>query len=204
MTIHKGNASSFLQSFRAIDSMILKAVEFADVAHAGQYRKITRTPYIFHPLQVADILRECGCDKKVIAAAVLHDTVEDTTVSLEEIREKFGDQIAALVEAASEPDKSISWEERKSHTLISLRTAPMDVLLLCCADKLDNIRSIRNDAVRLGERIWSRFNRGKEKQEWYYTNLAALFRERSDGEPGASLFERFSGEVHRVFPTREQ
>ncbi|ABC77677.1 HD domain-containing protein [Syntrophus aciditrophicus] len=203
MSIYKGSASTLLHSTGASNSMILKAIEFAVQAHAGQYRKITRIPYIFHPLQVADILTECRCNEEVITAGILHDTVEDAPVSLEEIRENFGNDVAALVEAASEPDKAVSWEERKHHTLSALKTAPMDVLLLSCADKLDNIRSIQKDSARLGELIWSQFNRGKEKQAWYYHNLASIFREKADGEPGNSLFESFSGDVHLVFPARE-
>ena len=184
-------------------SMIFHAVEFAAKAHDGQYRKVTKIPYIFHPLQVAGILSECGCTQEVITAAILHDTVEDAPVSLEEIRENFGEDVAGLVEAASEPDKTLSWEERKRHTLNTLKAAPMDVLLLSCADKLDNIRSLHRDRSRLGEQIWSQFKRGKEKQAWYYHNLATTFSERADGEPGTSLFKSFWLEVQRVFPLQE-
>jgi (p)ppGpp synthase/HD superfamily hydrolase len=180
--------------------VIFAAVEFAAKAHAGQYRKGTKIPYLLHPLNVARILIEHGCREAVVVAGILHDTLEDTPVTPDQIRERFGDEAAELVLSVSEPNKSDhTWENRKVHTLRHLDTAPPEVLLLSLADKLDNIRSIREDAERLGEAVWRRFNRSREKQEWYYRRLAEAFAGRiGDGLPGGPV-AAFRDEVDRVF-----
>ena len=102
--------------------MIFKAIGFAVKAHSGQYRKGTKLPYIVHPLGVAKILIEYGCPEQLIVAGILHDAVEDTHVSLHEIKHLFGWDVADLVEAASEPDKSDTWENRKKHTIGMLQS----------------------------------------------------------------------------------
>jgi (p)ppGpp synthase/HD superfamily hydrolase len=184
----------------ANSAMIFDAIEYAARAHREHYRKGTRIPYIAHLISVAKILIEYDCTEEVIVAGILHDTVEDTSVTLEDIHRSFAEKVADLVEAASEPDKSDTWENRKRHTIEYLKTAPMDVLLLACADKWDNIRSIREDYERVGESVWKRFRRAKDSQEWYYSALAEIFMNRAEGEPGATLFRQFSYEVQQVFP----
>ena len=94
------------------------AKNFAIDAHDGQRRKSDKSkPMIIHPINVANILNEYGFDENVVAAGYLHDTVEDTKVTLDDLKNSFGEDIASLVEGASEPDKSLSWEERKKHTI---------------------------------------------------------------------------------------
>ncbi len=181
-------------------SLIFDAIEYAARAHREHYRKGTNIPYIIHPISVAKILIEYDCSEEIIIAGLLHDTVEDTAVTLDAIRRSFGEKVAGLVEAASEPDKSDNWENRKRHTIEYLNAAPMDVLLLSCADKLDNIRSIKEDYERFGESVWKRFRRAKDAQEWYYGELADLLMSRAEGEPGATMFRQFYYEVQQVFP----
>jgi (p)ppGpp synthase/HD superfamily hydrolase len=182
--------------------MIFPAVEFATKAHAGQYRKGTKIPYIIHPLSVAKILIEHDCSEGVVIAGILHDTVEDTSITIEDIRRTFGEKVASLVEGASEPDKSDTWENRKRHTIDYLKTAPLDILLVSLADKLDNIRAIREDCEKLGESVWSRFNRPKESQAWYYRNLAEVFSGRQLANHFASLASDFQFEVNKIFAKR--
>ena len=180
--------------------MIFRAIEFAVRAHRDHYRKGTRIPYIVHPLNVAKILIEYGCPEDVVAAGILHDTTEDTPVTLEEIRKEFGDRVAKLVEEASEPDKSDTWEHRKNHTIGYLKTAPVDVLILSCADKLDNVKSINEDVEKDGESVWGRFNRPKDDQKWYYRSLVEVFNSRAgDNQAAKSLFRRFALEVKILF-----
>lgn len=180
--------------------MIFDALEFATRAHRGQYRKGSRIPYIVHPLSVARILIELNCADEVVAAGLLHDTVEDTGVSLEEIHERFGGRVAALVRGASEPDKSEQWEKRKQHTLDSLNaTEDVELLLLSCADKLDNIRALRADLIRVGEAAFTVFKRSREKQRWYYESLVRVFEARLGAEPGRGLACAFASEVRAVF-----
>jgi (p)ppGpp synthase/HD superfamily hydrolase len=178
--------------------MIFEAIEFAVKAHSGQFRKGTKIPYIVHPLSVARILIEHDCPEEVVVAGILHDTVEDTPVTIGDIRRSFGENVASLVAGASEPGKSDTWENRKRHTIEYLKTAPLDVLFVSLADKLDNIRAIRADYEKLGDAVWSRFNRPKESQAWYYRSLADLFGARIEG-PFASLVKEFRSEVNKVF-----
>jgi (p)ppGpp synthase/HD superfamily hydrolase len=181
--------------------IVFDAIEFAVKAHSGQFRKGTNIPYIVHPLGVAKTLIEYGLPDKIVVAGILHDTVEDTDVTLEDIKKNFGEEIAKIVEGASEPDKSDTWENRKKHTIEYLKTAPMDVIFVSCADKLDNIKSIREDYSKIGEEIWKRFKRSKESQKWYYRSLMNVFSDRMKDEPALSIFKQFKLEVEKVFGT---
>ena len=128
-------------------------------------------PYIVHPFEVAQILFDAGSDTKVIIAGLLHDTVEDAGVSINEIRETFGPEVASFVDFCSE-DKMKTWEERKGHTISLLsKVTDINVMMLICADKLSNLKSMESDCQKEGENIWKRFNRGKEKQRWYYKSI---------------------------------
>jgi len=180
--------------------MIFRAIDFATKAHSGQYRKGTRIPYITHPLNIAKILIEQECPEQVIVAGILHDTLEDTRVTADEIRDLFGSEVAALVEAVSEPNKSDhTWENRKAHTLKILRTALPEVLMISLADKLDNIKAIREDHEKTGDRIWKRFNRPKEKQQWYYEAILNVFFARLNGKQTLALVHQFKSDVDHVF-----
>ena len=184
-------------------SQIFKAIEFAAKAHTGQFRKSTNLPYILHPLGVGRILMEYDFPEEVVIAGILHDTIEDTPVTLKDILKHFGKDVKRIVEGASEPDRSDSWEKRKQHTIDYLKTAPEDVLFVACADKLDNIRAIKKDLNKIGNALWKRFNAKREKQSWYYKALASLFCERSKEKIGAALFKEFADEVKLVFETAE-
>ncbi|MGM9926297.1 MAG: HD domain-containing protein [Bacillus sp. (in: firmicutes)] len=147
------------------------AIQLATEAHAGQVRKNTTEPYVEHPKRVAAILEEAGFREEVIIAAILHDIVEDTPVTIEQIRERFGDDVADIVAYHTE-DKTLSWEERKEHTISVVETAPLEVKALIIADKLDNLQSLSRQYEEMGEAVWAAFKRGPEKQEWYNRSVA--------------------------------
>ncbi len=177
------------------------AIELAARAHHNQVRKGTEIPYVVHPLAVAAGLIRLECPEHTVIAALLHDVLEDTSVSAEEIRSRFGPEVAALVQGLSEPDKKAAWEERKEHTIRYLGgPASEDVLLVALADKLDNIRAIREGLESDGEAFWRRFNRPREKQRWYYENLEAAFSTRVRRGPALTLLAAFKAEVSKVFP----
>lgn len=184
--------------------LIFDAIQYAVQKHRGQYRKGTAIPYVFHPVNVARTLIECECPLETVLAGILHDTVEDTDATLQEVESLFGARVAWLVEQVFEPDKGDNWENRKQHTLNHLRRMEDEqVLLLACADKLDNAASMDADYTRLGDALWERFNRGYEQQRWYYTQLAAIFTERLTTEPGKILAVRFAQQVEAIFASHE-
>lgn len=157
-----------------MEPLIDSALAFAARAHAEQTRKATDIPYIVHPVGVLLILLEAGeTDPELLAAALLHDTVEDTAVTLAQIQAAFGARVAQIVEGCSEPDRSDTWERRKQHTVAYLKTAPRAVQLITAADKLHNLRSMITDYAELGEVLWSRFKRGRTETAWYYRAVTA-------------------------------
>jgi len=188
------------QNAKIYSLRLYDAIELAARAHHNQVRKGTEIPYIVHPLAVAGILIRSRCSEQLVIAGLLHDSVEDTPVTIEEIRSQFGSEVADLVMALSEPDKKASWEDRKAHTIEYLeKKATSDVLLVALADKLDNIRAIREGLESDGEKFWERFNRPREKQKWYYEQLEAVFTRSVSREPALTLLKSFKAEVKKVF-----
>ena len=190
------------QEAKAYSLKLYDAIELAARAHHGQVRKGSEIPYLVHPLAVAGILIQANCPEHLVIAGILHDTLEDTPVTLEEIRLPFGRGVADLVVALSEPDKKAPWEERKAHTIEYLeQAATLDVLLVSVADKIDNVRAIREGLESEGEGFWLRFNRPRENQKWYYQRLADVFERRISAGAGVALAHAFKLEVVRVFGT---
>lgn len=163
-----------------MNSVIHKAIEFATVCHVNQVRKGTGIPYILHCLEAGTIAANLTNDgetiqEDVVAAAILHDTIEDAFVSYATLKEVFNENIANLVQSQSE-DKSKSWLERKTATIDFLKeNHTWEVEVATLADKLSNMRSIARDFERQKEALWDKFNAGKESQHWYYASIAAAF-----------------------------
>ena len=154
-------------------SIVEKAIQFATKAHEGQVRKGVAVPYIFHPMEVMEIVSGMTEDEEVIAAAVLHDTLEDCkTVTEEILEEEFGARITSFIKAESE-DKSKTWLERKSSTILHLKIEHRrEVKMIALADKLSNIRSMARDYESLGEQIFTCFNqKDPSKIAWYYRGI---------------------------------
>lgn len=150
--------------------LLEKAIHFATSKHAGQLRKGTKIPYIVHPLETMNILRSMNADTNLLIAGLLHDTVEDTDTTTEEIAEIFGTDVASLVNGHSE-DKSKSWKQRKTHAIKELAEASRRMKMLVMADKVSNLRSIAADYRAIGDNLWERFNAPVELQAWYYSGI---------------------------------
>ncbi len=182
--------------------IVKKAVAFAEAAHRGAVRKGTNIPYITHPLDTAVIVASITEDKELIAAAILHDVVEDAGVTREELKEAFGSRVADLVMAETE-DKTKTWMERKRATLEHLTHASRDEKILVLGDKLSNIRSTARDYLLLGEVFWNRFNeKRKALHQWYYEGVAEQLRELAD-YPQYQEYETLCKMVfhsHTLFP----
>ena len=160
---------------------VTMAIEFAAKAHDGMCRKKDKTPYILHPLEAAVIVGTMTADQDVISAAVLHDVVEDTEVTIEEIEEKFGKRVKDLVESETEDKRAdlppeSTWKIRKEESLEVLRnTEDIAVLMLWMGDKLSNMRSFYRIWTTQGESMWQTFNqKDAEQQFWYYKTIADL------------------------------
>ncbi len=147
-----------------------KAIAFALEKHRGQFRKSTFIPYIVHPLEVMEILRKMGADTDLVIAGVLHDTIEDTDATLDEICQKFGREVGELIASCSE-DKTKSWDKRKQHTIDYLQNADVRIKMLALADKLSNMRAMEQDYRNTGDALWERFNAPAKKQAWYYSKV---------------------------------
>lgn len=157
--------------------MIREAAEFAAEAHKGAFRKGSQIPYIYHPMEVALIVAQMTSDEEVIAAAYLHDVLEDTDVTEAELEQRFGLRVLQLVAAETE-NKTRSWKERKETTIRHLEAAPREVKLLALADKLSNMRTTARDYLVCGDQVWERFNeKDKESHHWYYRGLVVVLRD---------------------------
>ena len=180
---------------------IFKAIAFAQKAHQGQYRKGTKLPYIVHPLGVMEILSRYQASEDVMIAGILHDTLEDTSTTAEEIEKRFGKRIKELVIAATEPEHDAPWEQRKQHTIDFIKDMEdEEILLLSCADKLHNLNSMIEDYKHTGEELWKRFKRGKEKQCWYYTSLAQAYESHHHPHP---ICKEYTNKVRKFFRNKK-
>lgn len=124
--------------------LVREAHRLAADAHEGQARKANRMPYVEHAALVAEVLAEAGQDEEVVAAGMLHDTVEHTGVGLGEIRERFGERVAGLVEAMTDDDSIESWEGRKAEHRSRVERAGRDAASVYGADKLVGVREARD------------------------------------------------------------
>ena len=190
-----------------IDSSLLdKAIIFAAKAHANTERRGKGYPYIVHPMEAVEIVASITPDQELLAAAALHDTVEDTDVTIEEIRAEFGDHVADIVADESEKrepnyDEVASWHARKEAAIHHLQHASREAKIVALGDKLSNIRAIARDYKQLGDKLWDRFHapNGKIDHEWHYRCLADALAELSD----TFAYKEFVYYVNEVFGKKE-
>lgn len=177
--------------------MINKAIKYATKKHKGQNRKGKDVPYIVHPLEVFNILYRMGADENLLIAGLLHDVLEDTDTTADELKAKFGEDVAELVLAHSE-DKSLPWQERKRIGCEALAKAPKRVQMLVLADKLSNIREMSQDFNEIGDELWKRFNRGYDMQSWYYHYSVGFLEALAEDEHTDWAYYEYSEMVNRV------
>jgi (p)ppGpp synthase/HD superfamily hydrolase len=175
-----------------------RAIVFALRAHDGQVRKTGReVPVVAHPFAVALILQGIGCDEAVVAAGLLHDTVEDSETTLDDIEAEFGPQIRAIVAACTEPRGR--WETRKQHLIASIRAAPIEAKLVAAADKYHNLQHIQHSLEKRGDLVWSRFSRDAGQQAWYYREMLASILAGIPDPERYPLLEALQGLVSELF-----
>lgn len=167
-----------------------RAIKFAVDAHHNTERRGKGFPYIVHPLEAVEIVATITPDQELLAAAALHDTVEDTDVTVEQIRAAFGERVAALVHAESDQingelfdgqNEEETWHARKQAAIDRLAAASYDAKIVAMGDKLSNMRAIWRDYQAQGDTLWTIFHvKDKASHEWHYRGLAASLSELGD------------------------
>ena len=186
-----------------IDSTLLdKAITFAVRAHHNTERRGKGFPYIVHPLEAVAIVATMSPDQELLAAAALHDVVEDTGVTLDDLRREFGDKVASLVEKESDRfisgvSEEDSWRDRKQAAIERIAAAPLEAKMVALGDKLSNMRAIARDYDELGDKLWARFHApgGRADHEWHYRGLAQSLNDLA----GTPAFSEFVQLIEHVF-----
>ena len=178
-----------------------RAIVFAVKAHAGTERRGKGFPYIVHPMEAMEIVATITPDQELLAAAALHDVVEDTDITADDIRRAFGDRIANLVVAESDVfvdgvSEEASWHARKQAAIDRLARAPHDAKIVAMGDKLSNMRAIARDYAVKGDALWQIFHAKDPKEhEWHYRGLAASLSELKD----TFAYKEFVSLIDQVF-----
>jgi guanosine-3',5'-bis(diphosphate) 3'-pyrophosphohydrolase len=134
-----------------------RAITLALRAHGGQVRKLDpETPYAAHPVHVAFMVREAGGSEDCVIAALLHDVLEDSPMTAEDLEASFGPRVRDIVLEVSE-NKALSWTVRKANIVASLGTASSEACLVAAADKTHNLETLAFAHHRLGPSVWKRF-----------------------------------------------
>ncbi|MBQ7448333.1 MAG: HD domain-containing protein [Paludibacteraceae bacterium] len=185
-----------------IDSTLLdRAIVFAVNAHHNTERRGKAFPYIVHPLEAVEIVATITPDQELLAAAALHDTVEDTDVTIDDIRQEFGDRIADIVFSESDQfadgiSEEDSWHDRKKTAIERLKNASYDAKIVAMGDKLSNMRAIQRDYATKGDELWKLFHaKNKADHEWHYRGLADSLSDLSD----TFAYKEFVALIDKVF-----
>ena len=174
---------------------------FAVRAHSGVERRGKGFPYIIHPMEAMAIVATMTSDQELLAAAALHDTVEDTDVTVEDLRRAFGDRVASLVADESDiliegQSKSQSWQARKTAAIAHLAGASHEAKIVALGDKLSNMRAIARDYAVQGDALWQLSHvKDKKLHEWHYRGLASALKELE----GSFAYQEFISLIDKVF-----
>ena len=181
--------------------LVDKAIIFATKAHHGTERRGKGFPYIVHPLEALSIVATITNEPDLLAAAVLHDTIEDTEATYDELKDEFGEHVACLVAAETDvrtdgQGRNLSWRERKQRDLDYLRKSSREVKIVAIGDKLSNMRAIARDYRVKGDELWQMFRvKDKATHAWRYKGLRDALSELSD----TPAFQEFDTLVEEIF-----
>ena len=187
-----------------MEEIIIKALNTAYECHKNETRKGSDFPYYVHILDVAKYLMYETKDKEIICAGILHDTLEDSDYTKEEIITNFGERVFNLVNFCTEPgntpdasddEQKTSWKKRKEHSINTLNGADSDELLVFVSDKLANLLSMQEDLIN-GVDVWTKFNAPKKEIKWYYESI---LREVEHKLKDTRLFKIFKKRIEEVF-----
>lgn len=165
------------EEFVAGGEVLQEALQFAASAHKGAFRKGTRVPYIIHPMETAVTTFRMTGDVSLAAAAALHDVIEDTSYTYEDIRDRFGKEIADIVLEESENKRKDmtpeqSWKLRKEEGMKRIAGASREAKIVALSDKLSNMRATYRGYIKQGDSVFERFHsKKKEEHAWYHGGL---------------------------------
>ncbi|MBR1637560.1 MAG: bifunctional (p)ppGpp synthetase/guanosine-3',5'-bis(diphosphate) 3'-pyrophosphohydrolase [Bacteroidales bacterium] len=187
---------------KPLDTQLVdRAILFAVKAHSGTERRGKGFPYVIHPMEAMAIVATITPDPELLAAAALHDTVEDTDITLDILRAEFGERVAKLVADESDvftegKSEEETWHQRKKAAIDRLARAPHDAKIVALGDKLSNMRAIARDYAAQGDALWNIFHAKDPKDhEWHYRGLADALRELQD----TPAFQEFEQLINQVF-----
>lgn len=186
-------------------SVVDEAVKFAVEAHHNQKRNGHDIPYIVHPLEAMAIVATMSEDEELLAAAVMHDVIEDTIYTYEDIEKRFNKRIADIVQAESDitvfdSDALTNWLARKKVAIEKLKNAPIEVQIVALGDKLSNMRAMYRDYQVVKDELWNRFHvKDFEMHKWRYNELVKAFDKVTD----FIAYKEFAYLVNEVFNKKE-
>jgi (p)ppGpp synthase/HD superfamily hydrolase len=193
-------SSPLVAQAAARSALIEDAFAKASEAHAGQVRNGSGgMPYIEHPQAVAAVLAEHGFGDEVLAAALLHDVVEDSEATVADLRERFGEPVAGLVGALSDDESIADYRERKDEHRERVAAAGADALAIYCADKLTNVRTLRNTYAKEGEAVAEEFKVPLDLKVEVWEADVELLRERA---PRLAFLPQLEAELTRLAADR--
>ena len=183
-----------------------EAIRVATYAHRNQVRKSTEIPYIVHPYAVMTIASSETDDEDVLIACLLHDVLEDAPeeLSREEMEERFGKRVLAIVSGVTKDSTIKGWRERSEAYIDHLRQAPIESVIVSAADKIHNLQSILTDYATHGEHLWDRFNAGKHEQLWWYTSILEVLEERLPDSILTSQLAHFVDEMQGIVSNQQE
>ncbi len=164
-----------------MNNTIERAASFAAEKHKNQYRKEGGLLYISHLFGVALILQKYNFPPTVIAIGLLHDTLEDTDTTEEEIKENFGEEILNIIKSISNDD-TLNWKDKKKKYIESVRNANSEAKAVALADKIHNMQSLLFNLETDGEKTWGNFRSSKEDKLWFEEECLKMFKESYEHE----------------------
>jgi len=165
-------------------------------AHGQQVRKTDGSPYVVHPMMVAKKLARLNFHDEVIAAAMIHDVLEDTDITEQQLRQELGDEVVDIILPLSE-NKKLEWEERKKKYITDVKNAGHATKAVSIADKIHNLESVIETHKTMGPAIWTKFNRGKEQKMWFEKEMLKSFQESWD-HPMIAEYEKLLQQVEKL------
>lgn len=165
-------------------------------AHGKQVRKTDGSPYVAHPMMVAKKLARLNFPDEVIAAAMIHDVLEDTDITEQQLRQELGNEVVDIILPLSE-DKKLDWEDRKKKYISDVKNASIATKAVSIADKIHNLESVIETHKTMGPAIWTKFNRGKEQKMWFEREMLKAFQESWD-HPMIAEYEKLLKQVEKL------